>query len=57
MAMEAKVVSSSRRFVVFAFFSHTTSRLLARIASLQVLARFLGGGAGCGDTVSGADAS
>jgi hypothetical protein len=33
----------------------TAARLLVRVASLKVLTLFLGGGAGCGDTIGGGD--
>ncbi len=35
------------------FLASTAARLLARVASLKVFARFLGGGAGCGDRAGG----
>ncbi len=35
------------------FLYRTAARLLARVASLKVLTLFLGGGAGCGDTIGG----
>jgi hypothetical protein len=35
------------------FLASTAARLLARVASLKVFARFLGGGAGCGDGAGG----
>ncbi len=35
------------------FLASTAARLLARVASLKVFARFLGGGAGCGDKAGG----
>ncbi len=37
------------------FLAITAARLLARVASLKVFARFLSGGAGCGETVGGVD--
>jgi hypothetical protein len=37
------------------FLDRTAARLLARVASLKVLTLFLGGGAGCGDTIGGGD--
>jgi hypothetical protein len=37
------------------FLDKTAARLLARVASLNVFTLFLGGGAGCGDTIGGGD--
>jgi hypothetical protein len=37
------------------FLDKTAVRLLARVALLNVLTLFLGGGAGCGDTIGGGD--
>ncbi len=35
------------------FLASTAARLLAQVTSLKVFARFLGGGAGCGDRAGG----
>jgi hypothetical protein len=46
-AAEVKAVSNIHRFAEFAFFLDKTAvRLLARVASLNVLTLFLGRGAG-----------
>jgi hypothetical protein len=37
------------------FLAKTAARLLARVALLNILTLFLGGGAGCGDTIGGGD--
>jgi hypothetical protein len=55
-AMAVKAERNSGRVAVFAFFlASTAAWLLARVALLKVFARFLDGGAGCGETVGGVD--
>ncbi len=54
-AAEAKAVSNIRQFVEFAFFWPKSQHDCWRVASPNVLTLFLGGGAGCGDTIGGGD--
>jgi hypothetical protein len=54
--MAVKAERNSCRVAVLAFFlASSAAWLLARVALLKVFARFLDGGAGCGETVGGVD--
>ncbi len=52
-SVEGTTAKSSRRVAGFAF---TATRLLARVASMKVMTRFRGRGAGCGDRAGSSEA-